>query len=127
MKLHHAGLVCASEQNSDAFYRDLLGLTKERSRTLSADLALQIFGVETELGMIDYVGPEARFEVFISPDWTGPPDHAGRVTHICLEPSDRDDFLKRCEAAKADITRIPKGDKTLVFLRDFDGNLFEIK
>jgi catechol 2,3-dioxygenase-like lactoylglutathione lyase family enzyme len=124
MKLHHAGLVCASEQNSDAFYCDLLGLTKERSRTLSADLALEIFGVETDLGMIDYVGPEARFEVFISPDWTGPNDP---VTHICLEPSNRDEFLKRCETAKADITRIPKGDKTLVFLRDFDGNLFEIK
>ncbi len=124
MKLHHAGLVCASEENSDAFYCDLLGLTKERSRTLSAELALKIFGVQTEMGMIDYVGPEARFEVFISPNWTGSDDP---VTHICLELQDREEFLKRCETAGAQVTRIPKGDNILVFVSDFDDNLFEIK
>jgi hypothetical protein len=26
-----------------------------------------------------------------------------------------------------EITQIPKGDRTLTFIKDFDGNLFEIK
>ncbi len=35
--------------------------------------------------------------------------------------------MRNAFSLNVDIARIPKGDKTLTFIKDFDGNLFEIK
>ena len=35
--------------------------------------------------------------------------------------------MKRCKAADVAVNRVPKGDRLLTFVKDYDGNLFEIK
>jgi catechol 2,3-dioxygenase-like lactoylglutathione lyase family enzyme len=50
-----------------------------------------------------------------------------QMAHVCLEVDDLQDFLKKCRDLDVEISQIPKGDRTLTFIRDFDGNLFEIK
>ena len=123
MILRHAGLTCSTEDNADKFYRDLLGLNKSQPKTLPADLCKAIFNHDAELQMINYMDENIHFEIFVS-------NQAGasqrQIEHICLEVDDPAGFIEKCRSLEVEVALIPKGDKTLTFIKDFDGNLFEI-
>ena len=123
MILKHVALVCSSEENSDKFYADILGLEKVSSKTLPSALAKQIFDVGAEFKMINYVGDGIHFEIFIGK--RGP--EGKRIAHVCLQVADLEQFLDRCRDGGVKILQVPKGDKTITFIEDLDGNLFEIK
>ena len=65
-----------------------------------------------------------HFEIFIT---GGIKINSGKIAHLCLEVSDLAVFVQKCRRLNVDVAQFPKGDKTLTFIRDFDGNLFEIK
>lgn len=124
MILRHVALTCSSEKNSDRFYKNLLGLQKSEPKILTAALSMAIFNIDAELVMINYQDEQVHFEIFI----TGHSVNRSRqVEHTCLEVDDLPSFLKKCNERGVDISQIPKGDRTLTFIRDDDGNLFEIK
>jgi len=124
MMLKHLALVCSSESGSDRFYGELLGLKKLNTKMLSAALSKQIFNLESEYQIINYAGDGLHFEIFI-----GPLPHAGRnkIDHVCLEIDDFESFLQKCRLMGIKISQIPRGDSTVTFISDDDGNLFEIK
>lgn len=123
MLLKHTGLSCSSEDNADKFYRDLLGLKKLEPKTLSSDLSRAIFDLDAELLLINYMDENIHFEVFVSDQIDIPRD---RIAHQCLEVVEPTEFIEKCRAMGVAVALIPKGDKTLTFINDFDGNLFEI-
>lgn len=124
MLLRHAALSCSSEKNSDRFYKNLLGLKKSEPKILPVTLSKAIFNVDTELMMIDYQGEKVHFEIFITGHLM---NDARQIEHVCLEVDDLQGFLNKCRNLGVEVSQIPKGDRTLTFIRDFDGNLFEIK
>ena len=136
MQILHVGLACRSEVESDRFYQDLLGLSKQDPKTLSRDLAHAIFGVDRELTMINYVGDDVHFEIFIT-DTAGdtardaagdtPRVPSGPIAHTCLAVDDLEEFLTRCRALDVEVARIPRGNYTVTFIKDYAGNLFEVK
>lgn len=123
MLLKHVGLACRSEVNADIFYRDLLGLNKSEPKALSADLSRAIFNINAELLMINYMDENIHFEIFVADQVDMPRD---LIAHQCLEVGDLPEFLDKCRGIGVEVALIPKGDKTLTFINDFDGNLFEI-
>ena len=124
MILRHVALTCGSEKKSDRFYKDLLGLHRSEPKILPAALSRDIFNIDAELVMINYRNEQVHFEIFI----TGHSVNRNRqVEHTCLEVDNLPGFIKKCNKLGVDISQIPKGDRTLTFIRDFDGNLFEIK
>ena len=124
MKLGHIAVVCSTQENADRFYKDLLGLEKIRSFTIDKELTMNIFNISCECLIIFYENENMAVEVFVPTIVT---DKTPSFTHFCLETPERDQFLNRCEQAGLKISRIPKGEKILLFLEDFDGNYFEIK
>ena len=124
MHLKHVGLTSSSEEKADAFYADLLGLTKSEPKALPLQLSKAIFNIDTELLMINYRDETSHFEIFVTGENRG---NRRQIEHICLEVGNLEVFLEKCRRLNVDIARIPKGDKTLTFIKDFDGNLFEIK
>ena len=124
MHLKHVGLTSSSEENADTFYADLLGLTKSDPKALPIELSKAIFNVDSELVMINYQDDNTHFEIFITGESRG---NSRQIAHVCIEVDSLEVFLEKCRRLTVDIARIPKGDKTLTFIRDFDGNLFEIK
>lgn len=124
MHIKHVALACTSESKADTFYANLLGLTKSEPKILPLDLSRAIFNVDSELVMINYQDDRVHFEIFIAPSDRG---NNPKIEHTCLEVDDLDEFLAKCRKLNVDVSRIPKADKTLTFIRDFDGNLFEIK
>jgi len=123
MLLKHAGLTCSSEENSDKFYRDLLGLNKSEPKILPSNLAKAIFKLDAELQMINYMNDPIHFEIFIADQSSTSPRP---IEHLCLEVDDLTGFIKKCRRLQVEVALIPKGDKTLTFIKDFDGNLFEV-
>jgi catechol 2,3-dioxygenase-like lactoylglutathione lyase family enzyme len=124
MILRHVALTCSSEKNSDRFYKDLLGLKKSEPKNLPEPLSKAIFKVDAELLMIHYQGKAVHFEIFIT-DY--PVSNSRRIDHVCLEVDDLKRFLQKCRNLDVEISQIPRGERTLTFIRDFDGNIFEIK
>jgi catechol 2,3-dioxygenase-like lactoylglutathione lyase family enzyme len=124
MALDHVALVCRSEDSSDRFFKEILGLTKEQPKTVPASLAKQVFLLDKELKVITYKGESSEFEVFISETETEPRQ---MIAHVCLECPNIDEILNKCAAAGLGIRRGVKGERTIYFIEDFDSHLYELK
>ena len=124
MKLKHAALVSSSLENADRFYGSVLGLKKAKSSTLSRDLAKEIFDTDLECQYILFKNESLAIEVFIT---TLSPAKIAPFAHICIEVEARDEFLEKCRSKGLEVNSIPKGESHIVFIKDYDGNLFEIK
>jgi catechol 2,3-dioxygenase-like lactoylglutathione lyase family enzyme len=124
MLLKHVALGCRSEENSDRFYGKLLGLKKVRSRTVQPSISKQIFGLDKELKIIEYADESIHFEVFAG---VRENSESHRVEHVCLEVTAIEAFLSKCRDMGIATIQVPRGDALLTFIRDDDGNLFEIK
>ena len=120
----HTALVCRSEKRADRFYRDLLGLEKAEPWSLPPALARAIFDFDDALTIINYTGAGMHFEIFILAGYSA--GGAG-MEHTCIEVGSRRNFLETCRKLDVRVNQVPKGDRTLLFIRDFDGNLFEVK
>ena len=124
MNIKHVGLVSGSEKNADKFFGELLGLKKAELKTLPAALSQALFEVNSDLEVINYQNDQAHFEIFIS----GAHQSSQRpIPHVCLEVDDLPSFLQKCRLLDVQVLQIRKGDSQLTFIRDYDGNLFEIK
>jgi catechol 2,3-dioxygenase-like lactoylglutathione lyase family enzyme len=123
MILRHVALACSSEEKSDKFYQDLLGLQKSEPKTIPAALSQALFDIDSELKIINYLDENLFFEIFVSDRNSG---GAKRVDHVCLQTDDLNALLERCRRLQVKILQVPKGNKLLTFISDDDGNLFEI-
>ena len=123
-RLLHICLVSRSIENSDRFFVDILGLEKKDVKHLDALLSKQIFGFEKESAFVYYQNLSLVFEVFIN-DRKDTVEN--QIAHICLEITDRELLARKCITAGLEVDRIKKNDNILMFIRDFDGNLYEIK
>ncbi|HUT34131.1 MAG TPA: VOC family protein [Planctomycetota bacterium] len=124
MDLLHVALTSSSEDRADGFYVDLLGLKKAEPKVLAAEISRAIFGIGHELTVINYTGGAAHFEVFVC---RAAPTPAGHIEHACIAVENLPEFLRRCEKVQVEIIRVPKGESLITFIKDADGNLFEIK
>jgi catechol 2,3-dioxygenase-like lactoylglutathione lyase family enzyme len=125
MRLCHLGLTSSNEQNADRFYGGLLGLEKKEPKSLPAALSQALFGIDSELTVLNYTGETVHFELFVG--GVGP-ILAPSAAHACLEVTGLEGFLERCRALGVPVRRVPKTpDAWITFIQDFDGNLFEIK
>lgn len=124
MFLNHIAVYCSSEKQSDTFYGDLLGLKKSNPKILPGALIEKIFGINTELKMINYTNDDICFEVFIG----GKKDlNIHTISHSCLEVDNREAFIKECEMMNLKINKVHRGGSFIFFVSDYDRNLFEIK
>ena len=124
MKLNHIALVCSSEQRAKDFYEGLLNLKRIKSSVLSRELSRQIFDIDGECQVLVYGDGPLTVEVFLT---TSVVRRGNSFEHICVEVEDVEEFVKTCEAMHVEVNRVPKGGRLLTFIKDHDGNLFEIK
>jgi catechol 2,3-dioxygenase-like lactoylglutathione lyase family enzyme len=124
MILRHVALTCSSEEKSDKFYKNLLGLKKSEPKTIPPALSKALFDINSELKVINYLNDFLHFEIFITRH-----NNSGtkRIEHVCLEVDDLAEFLEKCRTLQVKIVQVPRGNKLLTFVSDDDDNLFEIK
>ena len=120
--LHHVALQCSDKQKAETFFTKILGLARAKSFTLSGDLSESIFGIKGSVEIDVYEDDTTRFEVFI--------DSAGKKAgyeHTCIEVESREELISRCTKHGIEPMLIKKEGKDLLFVRDFSGNLYEVK
>jgi len=126
MNLNHVALAVSSKENAEHFFGRLLGLEVIRTQKIPADLSRRLFDVDAEYSVILYGNEDFRVEVFI-PHKGAPGPQPGPVAHLCLELTEREAWLDRAAASGLEVRRAQKGESLVVFVKDFDGNLYEIK
>ena len=120
--LNHVALQYSDRKKAEIFFTDILGIPKTRSFTLSDQLSEKIFGIEKTVDVDVFDNGNVRFEIFIT-------DHKSKsfFDHTCIEIEDKEKFINRCKQNGLKPYTIPKGEKELLFVRDFSDNLYEVK
>jgi len=114
----------SSEREADRLFGELLGLEKTRTRDLPPDLSESFFGRRDPCRMIDYERDGVRVEVFVPEGALGRVDTYG---HLCLVVEDRAALLARAAEIGLQELAVEREGRRIVFLRDADGNLYEIQ
>jgi len=124
MKVRHIGIVCRHEAAATRFYAGLLGLKQADTKTVAAALARQLFDIDAELRIANYIGDGIHFEVFFHDD---PQESPGRIAHVCLEVADLDTLVDRARAMNITVLQVSRGEGWVTFIEDDDGHRFELK
>ena len=126
MKIDHIAVSSNSEEKADDFFNNLLGLKKVKSFVVSDDLMEQFFKIKREQRIVRYENDVLSVEVFITDDNSQACD---RFTHTCLVIEDRVSLIERARKLNIEVIQVPRKDSEnfYLFLKDFYGNLFEIK
>jgi catechol 2,3-dioxygenase-like lactoylglutathione lyase family enzyme len=124
MVLNHVGIVNENEESAKRFYTDFLGLEKTREFVVDAGLSEQIFSVSREIKVLVFERQGMKIEVFICPGCLPP---SPELRHIGLLVEDFPGFLEKARRAGVEVIEGRAGEKTVYFLKDFSGNLIEIK
>ena len=126
MDIEHIALTSNSEEDSDKFFMNLLGLKKSRSFTVSTDKMEQFFGVSKEQNVIRYENANISVEVFITDDDSKAKD---TFTHSCLLVDNRDELVRRAGEMQFQVIQVPRtdSDSYYLFIKDNFHNIYEIK
>ena len=120
--LQHVALEMRDENEAALFFTEILALSKLKSMTWSSEHNKAIFGNDEALELLMYGNEHICVEVFL----TGRPV-TPTYRHLCLSVADRETFVSKCRAHRLTIITAQKGGRQLLFVRDFSGNLYEIK
>ena len=123
MEIIHYSLACSSTENADHFYVGCLGFEKTATKSLPAELSKTFFDLDQELVVLNYTRNNIMFEIIIN-ELMEP--KLNPIEHICLGVENKLEFLNKIDALGLKKVQKQKGEKTITFVSDFDGNLFEI-
>ena len=120
--VNHVALQCNDKEKVETFFTEVLGLPIKKKFTVSRELSETIFGIDESVDVEVYGNNDTRFEIFITQT-----EEKRGYGHVCIEIDNKKKFIDRCDNYGIKPIVITKGGKNLLFVRDFTGNLFEIK
>ncbi len=123
MQLNHTGIINRSEEEALRFYQDFLGLEKTREMVLSPELSEQLFSLFQEIKVLVFEKSGMKLEVFISDFQLGHPN----FTHFGIVVENLPEIREKAKQSDVDVIIGKHKEKTVYFLKDFSGNLIEIK
>ena len=101
-----------------------MGFEENYQFEVSKELAAKIFDVPQELSVLVFSADGIKLEVFISEKEV---PVATAINHICLEVGNRPELIRRCREMGVEVREIPREHGVTIFVKDFYGNLLEIK
>ena len=121
----HVALCMDSKVHARSFYQDLLHADFVKEFEISSSLVKDIFSIDIEketLSVMVFEIENMLFEIFINNNTA-----SSSFDHVCISVGDLNGFVKQCHKLNIPVSKITKDDKILVFIKDYSGNLFEIK
>ena len=122
IKTGHIALQYHDKKEAETFFCGVLGLNKEREFTIPADMADSIFSIDKDVDVIIYSNKNIGFEIFFTEE---KPKIA--YEHVCLSVENKEEIINLCRKYGVEVKNIKRGEKALLFIRDFNGYLYEIK
>ncbi len=124
MLLNHVGIINKSKEHALRFYRDFLGFDLTREVTVSQELSEQLFTVSRDVQMLVFEKDGIKIEVFICPDCK---QHSPDFGHIGLLLKNFSEIIEKAPHTGIELITGKTKEKTVYFIKDFSGNLIEIK
>ncbi len=123
MKLNHVALNIESEGELVNFYQNILGFHSAYQFNMPAELAATLFEVRKQVNVFLYKKDDILLELFVHSVNTNQ-----NFAHLCFEVKNRESITARCEQSGYPVIRIKRKDKNdLLFIKDQEGNIFELK
>ncbi len=123
MELNHVGIINKSEEQALKFYNEFLGLKKTKEMLLVQELSEQLFSVSKEIKVMVFENEGLKIEIFISDFQPENPN----FTHFGIMVDSLPGITERARQFNADLIIGKHKDKTVYFLKDFSGNIIEVK
>jgi catechol 2,3-dioxygenase-like lactoylglutathione lyase family enzyme len=122
IKIHHIALQCDNKEKALLFYKKTLCLKETKTFFLSESLTYNIFNLNLSVEVIVFQNDSLYIEVFIVP---------GKIkktcAHTCILVDNLVEFIDLCKKNHVDYYSVKKEDRNLWFVKDFSGNIFELK
>lgn len=121
-KTLHVALQYKDRKQAEIFFSKVLELHLKKTFDLSEELSNQIFGKKEDVIIDVYANDYSCFEIFITKTQI-----KHNYEHTCIEINNKEEFISRCQKYGIEPFFVKKELKTLLFIRDYAGNLYEIK
>jgi hypothetical protein len=121
-KIQHVALQYTNKEQADIFFKKLLELPLIKNFNVSKELSKQIFNIQEEVEVFVYGKDNTTFEIFITKQ-----KQSHVFDHVCIKIDNKEELFNKCKKYKLKPYFVEKGDKKLLFLRDYSNNLYEIK
>ena len=122
VQIHHIALQCDDKNKTMVFYQKVLGLILTKSFTVSKELTKEIFDIDQEVEVLVFQDSNVYLEVFIIQNGQNK-----SCNHIGLIVDNLSEFIDVCNHHHVTYYSVKKSDKIIWFIKDFSGNIFEIK
>jgi hypothetical protein len=122
LHLLHAAVTCDTQEHAQIFFEKILGLLPIKSFSIDHQLSENIFSISQPVDIIVYGNDSMAIEVFISSH-----NQNSSYVHLCISVGEQVRFIENCKENGLKPYFVRKGEKQLLFVRDFSGNLYEIK
>lgn len=122
MKLEHIALTISDPAEIKNFYQDIFGMNEVRQFILKKNLAEKIFNIPRDTSVFYMQKDKLFLEIFISPG-----QNKQNFNHICLAVKDRELLVEKTCKKNYECIRIERELSDLIFIKDKNGNIFEIK
>ncbi|MEA1898611.1 MAG: VOC family protein [Bacteroidota bacterium] len=122
MKLEHIALSVSDYKEIEKFYTNILGMKQIKNFVLRKELAANIFEINEEITVFLLQKDKVIFEIFIAAGY-----RKQAFDHICFSIKDREKFINKVMLSGYKVIRIERELFDLIFIKDKDGNIFEIK
>jgi len=119
---NHVAIQCSDRKAASIFFTQVLKIPLLRTFSITDQLSSKIFNINGNVEVDVYDNESSRFEVFIK-EKSSPSEYE----HVCVEVDDKKEFITNCKKHSLKPFFVKKGEKELLFVRDFSDNLFEIK
>ncbi len=124
MQLNHVGIINKNDEDAVRFYEGFLDFEKTREFSLPSELSEQLFGILKDIKILVFERDGIKLEVFIAPEFRpSSPD----MMHPAFFLTNLSEVLENATKAGVEVIVGKTKDKSIYFLRDFSGNLIEIK
>ena len=125
---HHVGILTAHPQKLMTFYSEKIGFKIAETKDISEELMGRIFGISlpatlTKLKLDQVILEIISLEIRLVKKR---PVEAAGYNHWGLAVSNKEAFIQELKAKGVPILEVDRGGRTIIFVVDPDGNLFEI-
>ncbi|MEA1898252.1 MAG: VOC family protein [Bacteroidota bacterium] len=122
MELAHIALSVSDYKEIEKFYTNVLGMKQIKNFVLKKGLAANIFGINEEITVFLLQKDKVVFEIFITTE-----NRKQAFDHVCISIKNREEFINKVLLNGYRVIRIEREIFDLIFVKDKDENIFEIK
>lgn len=122
MELSHVGIWTMNMEETEKFYRDILGLGEKSSYQVSSEIMGAIFGTDSPCRVKVYGLDHGGIEVFPAPKGVEP-----GINHFALAVQDKRRFCEEAASKGGRVIQVWKEDHPVYFIKEPSGILIEIR